>query len=358
MNKIIEIDGSFGEGGGQILRSSLTLSMITGRAFRIKNIRAGRAKPGLMRQHLTCVKAAAEISGARVRGAEIGSQDVVFDPVAIKGGVYDFSIGTAGSTMLVLQTVLPALLMADSKSSVTLRGGTHNMNAPPYDFIEKAFLSALRQMGARVEVRLKTYGFHPAGGGEVCVEIEPLERFEKIVLTERKSESRVHAEVLISNLPDTIAKRELYKIGQIMGLGEDQLSIRHVKESISPGNVVFITVDCGGIPEILVNFGRFGVAAEKVAEQVCAKAGAFISSSAVVGEYLADQLILPMALAGAGRFKTMPLSLHSKTNINIIQKFLSCDIDVERLNDTSCFISFTGGRSLILMSKHYSRFTY
>ena len=171
MNKSIEIDGSFGEGGGQILRSSLTLSMITGRAFRIKNIRAGRAKPGLMRQHLTCVRAAAEMSGARVKGAEIGSQSLVFEPGAIKGGVYDFSIGTAGSTMLVLQTVLPALLMADAKSSVTLRGGTHNMNAPPYDFIEKAFFPVLRQMGAQVEASLKTYGFHPAGGGEVCVEI-------------------------------------------------------------------------------------------------------------------------------------------------------------------------------------------
>ncbi len=340
MNKSIEIDGSFGEGGGQILRSSLTLSMITGRAFRIKNIRADRAKPGLMRQHLTCVSAAAEMSGARVKGAEIGSQNLVFEPGAIKGGVYDFSIGTAGSTMLVLQTVLPALLMADAKSSVTLRGGTHNMNAPPYDFIEKAFFPVLRQMGAQVEASLKTYGFHPAGGGEVCVEVEPLERFQQVVLTERKSEPRVHAEALISNLPDTIAKRELSKLGQIMGLGEDQLSIRHVKDSISPGNVVFITVDCGGIPEILVNFGRFGVAAEKVAEQVCARAQVFISSGAVVGEYLADQLILPMALAGAGRFLTMRPSLHTATNIDVVQKFLSCDIQVEEKDDSLFLVSF------------------
>ena len=170
---MLEIDGSQGEGGGQILRTSLSLSLVTGRPFRIAGIRARRNKPGLLRQHLTAVKAAVDISGARVAGAELGSQTLTFEPAAIRGDDLQISIGSAGSVTLVLQTILPALLRAATPSRVTLEGGTHNPMAPPYDFVANAFVPALRQMGVSITVGLERFGFYPAGGGLMRVEVEP-----------------------------------------------------------------------------------------------------------------------------------------------------------------------------------------
>lgn len=342
MDNRIYIDGSFGEGGGQILRSSLSLSMITGIPFEMKNIRAGRQKPGLMRQHLTCVKAAAEICDAQIIGVEVGSKDLFFNPGVIKGGDYTFAIGTAGSTMLVAQTVLPALFMADEKSTVTLRGGTHNMNAPPYDFIEQGFVPVLKKMGVRIDCAIEKYGFHPTGGGEVVFNFAPLVQLKEVTLMERKGKTYRSAEALVANLPADIAKRELAKIGDMMDWDEKRLSVRQVKGVTSSGNVVFIKIGHGDVTEIITSFGKVGLKSEKVAEQACKKAQAFLASDAVVGEYLADQILLPMALAGAGKFKTVRPSLHTKTNIEVIQKFLPCDIDIEEVNDNLCVISFDG----------------
>jgi len=342
MSNRLYIDGSFGEGGGQILRSSLSLSMITGIRFKMKNIRAGRQKPGLMRQHLTCVKAAAEVCGAEIAGAEIGSQDLSFNPSTIKGGDYNFAIGTAGSTMLVLQTILPALLMADKKSSVVLHGGTHNINAPTYDFIEQSFVPILKKMGAKINCVIEKYGFYPTGGGEVVFEIEPLTQLKEIMLMERKGKSHHSAEALVANLPADIATRELTKISEMMDWDPEHLNIRQIKGSTSSGNVVIIKIDHDEVTEMITSFGKFGLKAEKVAEQTCKRAQAFLASDAVIGEHLADQILLPMALAGAGKFKTSKPSLHTKTNIEVIQKFLPCDIDMEEVNDNLCVISFGG----------------
>ena len=170
---MITIDGSKGEGGGQVLRSSLSLSMVTGQPFRIKNIRAGRAKPGLLRQHLTCVRASEAVCNATVEGAELGSKEIVFRPGAVQPGLHTFAVGTAGSAMLVLQTVLPPLMLATETSTVTVEGGTHNDHAPPFDFLEHAFVPLLRRMGARVDLILDGYGFYPAGGGRVVATISP-----------------------------------------------------------------------------------------------------------------------------------------------------------------------------------------
>lgn len=342
MSNKLYIDGSFGEGGGQILRSSLSLSMITGLAFEMKNIRAGRQKPGLMRQHLTCVKAAAEICNAHVIGAEVSSQNLLFSPGEIKGGDYHFAIGTAGSTMLVLQTILPALLMAKEKSSVILCGGTHNMNAPTYDFIEQSFVPVLKKMGATVNCTLKKYGFYPTGGGEIVVEITPLAQLKEITLTEREGQSHYSAEALVAKLPADIAVRELSKIGEMMGWDEKHLNVREVKRAASSGNIVSVKIDHGGVTEMITSFGKRGLKSENVAEIACKKALEFLSGNAVVGEYLADQILLPMALAGGGKFKTIKPSPHTKTNIEVIQKFLPCDIDIEEVDNDLCVISFDG----------------
>ncbi|MFN7134491.1 MAG: RNA 3'-terminal phosphate cyclase, partial [Myxococcales bacterium] len=170
---MLTIDGSMGEGGGQIIRTSLACALITGKSFRITKIRARRAKPGLMRQHLTAVRAAAEIGDAEVTGAEVGSSELTFRPGKLRAGDYHFAIGTAGSTTLVLQTVLPALLMASGPSSVVLEGGTHNPMAPTYDFLERCFLPLVERLGPRVSTRLERPGFYPAGGGRWSVQLAP-----------------------------------------------------------------------------------------------------------------------------------------------------------------------------------------
>src|SRR5262245_60443308 len=167
------IDGSQGEGGGQILRTALALSLVTGAPFRVEKIRAGRQKPGLLRQHLTAVTAAVEIGGAAVEGATLGSRELSFRPGSVRPGAYRFAVGTAGSAALVLQTVLPALLTATGPSTVVVEGGTHNPHAPPFDFLALAFLPLLARMGARAQATLDRPGFYPAGGGQLTVEITP-----------------------------------------------------------------------------------------------------------------------------------------------------------------------------------------
>ena len=166
---MIEIDGSQGEGGGQILRTALALALVTGKPFRITNIRAGRKKPGLLRQHLTAIQAAMAVGGAAAEGATIGSRDLVFHPGAITPGTYRFAVGTAGSTTLVLQTILPALLCAGGESMLTLEGGTHNPFAPPFDFLQTTFLPQVNRLGPKVEAVLERPGFYPAGGGRFRV---------------------------------------------------------------------------------------------------------------------------------------------------------------------------------------------
>src|SRR5215510_1529252 len=182
---MIEIDGASGEGGGQILRSSLSLAICTGQPFRIANIRANREKPGLMRQHLTAVKAAAEVCAGEVDGAELGSRALTFRPGKLAAGDYSFAIGTAGSCTLVLQTVLPPLLLATETSSIRITGGTHNKGSPPVDFLARAFLPLINRMGPKVNLELVRHGFYPRGGGEIRVDIVPSTKLEPITLLER-----------------------------------------------------------------------------------------------------------------------------------------------------------------------------
>lgn len=202
---MIRIDGSSGEGGGQILRSSLSLSLATGKPFCIEKIRARREKSGLLRQHLTAVLAAAEIGGAEVEGANLGSQAIRFIPGTVKPGNHRFVIGTAGSGTLVLQTILPALVTASGPSCITIEGGTHNLQAPPFDFLEKCFLPIINQLGAKVVVKLERYGFYPAGGGCFSVTIQPCARLSPIRLVDRGEITQRKSVAVVANLPRTIA---------------------------------------------------------------------------------------------------------------------------------------------------------
>lgn len=326
----IPIDGSKGEGGGQILRTSLSLSMASGRPFRIENIRSGRPKPGLMRQHLTAVEAAQQVCGAQVDGVEIGSTALGFCPGEIQGSEYHFSVGTAGSATLVAQTVLPALLLAKEPSRLTLEGGTHNPYSPPFDFFEKSYLPLLTRMGVGISATLDRLGFYPAGGGKFSLEIEPpQDGLAQIELMERGALKRLHAEAVVSNLPISIAQRELEVVGRKLSLGEQAMEAREETRSFGPGNFLMVVAEFENVTEVFSGFGQRGVAAELIGERTAKRAKRFLESDAAIGPHLADQLVLPMALAGGGRFTTLRPSRHLLTNVYVIQRFLPIEINVE-----------------------------
>jgi len=330
---MITIDGSFGEGGGQILRTSLALSLITGKAFRIEKIRAGRRNPGLLRQHLTSVNAAAQIGGAEISDASIGSTHLTFVPGKTASGEYHFAIGTAGSTTLVLQTILPALIIAQGQSRLTLEGGTHNPFAPPFDFLEKAFLPLLKRMGAKVEAKLINYGFFPAGGGKLEVTIHGNSKLAHLDLPERGDIKRRLAKAVLCHLPPSIAERELNIVQKKLSWPKKWHQVETPTNSVAPGNFVSLEIECEQVTEVFTGFGERTVAAEAVADQAALAARRYLASDAAVGEYLADQLLLPMALAGGGSFTTLPPSRHTTTNIEVIKKFLDIPIACEQTNN-------------------------
>ena len=331
---MIQLDGSAGEGGGQILRTALGLSLVTGRPFVIDRIRAGREKPGLQRQHLAAVRAAADIGKADVSGAEIGSSVLRFRPGAVTPGSYTFSVGTAGSATLVLQTVLPALIGASGRTTMTLEGGTHNAWAPPYDFLEKAFLPLLARMGARVKTALEIRGFYPAGGGRVTVDVDPAPRLEPLHLRERGKVLAVRATAVVSRLTPEIARRELRVLERALGILPNRSKVEEDRRSPGPGNSVHVEVESEHATELFTGFGKKGVSAESVAEGVAAEVRAYLDSEAPVGEYLADQLLIPLALAGAGSFVATPLSSHSTTNMDVIREFLPRKFRIDRSKET------------------------
>ena len=325
---MITIDGSFGEGGGQILRTSLALSLVTGKPFRIERIRAGRKNPGLLRQHLTAVNAAAGIGRAEISGASMGSRDLTFTPGEVTPGHYHFAVGTAGSATLVLQTVLPALLTSNGPTMLLLEGGTHNPFAPPFNFLVKSYLPLLNRMGARIEARLERPGFYPAGGGKFSVTIEPGSRLERLDLTSRGEVRGRKATAIVASLPRTIAERELAIVGKKMSWPAESLAIEAVDNSRGPGNLLTIEIECEHVTEVFTGFGERGVHAEAVAEKAVQQVRRYLASEAAAGEYLADQLILPMAIGRGGVFTTGPPSRHTTTNIAVVQKFLDIEVAV------------------------------
>jgi RNA 3'-terminal phosphate cyclase (ATP) len=325
---VIVLDGSAGEGGGQILRSSLALSAITGQPFELIKIRARRARPGLMRQHLTSVRAAAKICGAEVEGDEIGSLRLSFRPGPVVPGTYDFAVGTAGSAMLVFQTVLPALLRAAGPSEVILEGGTHNPSAPPFDFLERSFLPLIARMGARFEAKLERPGFYPAGGGKAWVKIAPPDRLTGIELLDRGQTLRRRLVARVSRLPESVAERELRLAQAILGWDARETQREVIDPLFGPGNVLFSEIVCENVTEIVSGFGERGVRAEAIAERVANETKRYLESGAPIGEHLADQLLLPLALAGSGRYRTTPLTLHAKTQIETIQRFLDAKVEI------------------------------
>ncbi len=324
-NDTIHIDGSEGEGGGQIVRSSLTLSIATGTPVRISNVRAGRKKPGLMRQHLTAVRAAATVGEAEVTGDAVGSTELTFRPTAVVPGEHRFAVGTAGSATLVLQTVLPVLLTADGPSRLVLEGGTHNPFAPPFEFLERACLPLVNRMGPRVTATLEACGFYPAGGGRFVVEVTPTLKLSGLELLDRGDPVNHHAVAVVANLDPRIAEKELAVVAERLGWEPERLRVS-ARKGPGPGNVLLLTIEHTNVTEVFAGFGEVRRSAKAVGNLAVDQARAYLAGTAPVGPFLAHQLLLPAALAAAGgapsAYRIARATRHLRTHVDLVRKFL------------------------------------
>ena len=331
-SKTIQIDGSIGEGGGQILRTALSLSMLTGIPFELVNIRAGRKKPGLMRQHLVCVQASQRISNATVEGAELHSQRLYFQPQQVQAGHYDFQIGSAGSTILVLQTLLPALMMQDQASQISIHGGTHNPMAPTADFIQHCFLPTIEKMGIHIDFECERAGFFPIGAGQINATIHPWTKQTKYTALDKGKLLDVTGFAAALNIPDNIADRELEVLHNKLDLNTRK---RINLKGISQGNTAFVLLNYEHHQQIFSTLGEMKKSAEKVAHDLAKEVKAYLALDAIADEYLADQLLLPMALGKGGVFTAQIISEHTRTQADMIQKFINCQINFETINNIS-----------------------
>lgn len=329
---MIIIDGSEGEGGGQIVRNACALSLVTGEPFQITNIRGRREKPGLMRQHVTAIEAACVIGNAECQGLSVGSTELTFRPGSVAPGDYQFAVGTAGSTGLVLQTILMPLVLANAPSRLVLEGGTHNMMAPPFEFIERCFLPIINRMGPTVSARLIRHGFYPRGGGRIEVNIAPAP-LKAIDCVDRGVLQGVSATALFAGLPFDIAEREIKTAQSFLDWPEEAFTVRQLPHGDGPGNALLLQADYEQVTEIVTGFGQLGVSAQSLAKTAAHRMAGYQASSAFAGPYLQDQLVLPFALAREGVFTTVKPGQHFLTACEGIEKFLGVKTLVGRRDD-------------------------
>jgi RNA 3'-terminal phosphate cyclase (ATP) len=329
----VEIDGSMGEGGGQVLRSSLTLAALTGRPVRLFNIRSRRPRPGLQPQHLMSVKAAAAICAAEVEGAALHSQGLEFSPGAVRSGEYRFDIGTAGATSLVIQTVfLPLALAGAGPSEVTVIGGTHVPHSPSFHYLALNWLPTVGRLGCDAELDMLLAGFYPQGGGEVRAAIRPVERVAPLELPERGALKRITGISAVANLDTGIAERQRKK-------AFDRLKSKHSKVDIevvelparTRGTMLLLLAEFRHSTACYFSLGALGKRAEQVADEACLWMERFLAGTGAIDEYLADQLLLPLAFAdGPSRFRTAQVTEHLRTNAAVIEAFGAATITIEK----------------------------
>lgn len=343
---MLQIDGSQGEGGGQVLRTSLSMAALTQRPFHLFNIRARRSKPGLRPQHLTAVRAVAALCAAQVKGAALNSQTLAFYPqTAPQGGEYLFDVsdatqgGSAGAMTLILQAVLWPLLFADAPSRVVLRGGTHVPFSPPFHYFTKVALPAFARLGARVELSLQEWGWYPAGGGQMTAVIHPAAQLQATDFTHTPTR-QVGGLAAVTNLPAHIPQRMARRAHNLLAESGLQPRIQPVRETgRGPGAGMMLWVPGGGATSL----GRKGLPADKVAETAVAHIRAFMDNKVAVDRYLADQLLIPLALAnGRSSFTTEAITQHTLTNADLLRRWLDTDIQIEGLEDQPGRLTITG----------------
>ncbi len=329
MSDFIEIDGSFGEGGGQILRTSLSLSCITGRPLRIYNIRKGRRRPGLMPQHLTVVRALSLISGGEAIGDEKGSLELRFIPGQVRAGHYRFDIGTAGSTTLVLQALIPPLILQQGVSRITLTGGTHVPHSPCFHYIKEVFLSFLGMLGIHVEAGIEMFGFYPKGGGRIWAEVRPAKEIRGIFVRERGKLLSIKGCSGVSNLPLSIAERQRQSALEILRPCSPEIDIDTVP-SVGKGTFIFLKLITENTVAGFSSLGERGKRAEDVGREVADAALSHIHSRAALDPYIADQLVLYLALSKKeSSFSTSRITKHLITNLHVIKAFTGLSYRIE-----------------------------
>ncbi|WP_332819765.1 RNA 3'-terminal phosphate cyclase [Sphingopyxis sp.] len=340
---MIIIDGSEGEGGGQVLRYACALSLMTGEAFTIGNIRGGREKPGLMRQHVTAIEAACVIGGAECTGLAVGSNSISFRPGRVTPGDYHFAVGTAGSTALVLQTVLVPLMLADAPSRLVIEGGTHAMAAPPFEFIERTLLPVINRMGPTISARLVRHGFFPRGGGWIEVDIVPA-ALRPVECAERGALRRVGATAILAGIPFDVGDRELKTAAKTLpDWPPESFVTRQLPADQGPGNALLLEAVFDNVTEIMSAFGKIGVPAERLAKTAARRMAGYLACEAFAGPYLQDQLILPFAIAGGGHFSTVKLSQHTLTAAALVERFLGTGVRFAEHEDGAILVEV--GRS-------------
>ncbi|HEY4239324.1 MAG TPA: RNA 3'-terminal phosphate cyclase [Kofleriaceae bacterium] len=330
---LVEIDGTRGEGGGQLLRGALALAAATGRGFHITQIRRTRSRPGLMRQHLTAVTAAAAICDANVVGAELGSTDLTFEPGAVRAGEHAFAIGTAGSCILVLQAIVPALARLGAPSRIRVSGGTHNPLAPPFEFLRDALAPQLAAIGWNVEYQLARHGFFPAGGGEVVASIAPATEAKPLVLVERGERLSHGARIVHAHLATQIALRELATLTTKLNWERDPRALDVIEDSLSPGNVVLATARYANVTEVASAIGEREKTAEHVATRCAEAMRRYLRATAPVGEHLLDQLLVPLALGAGGRLRAIRWTPHAEAQRELLLAWFGRDLSIARGDD-------------------------
>jgi RNA 3'-terminal phosphate cyclase (ATP) len=327
---MIDIDGAIGEGGGQILRSSLALSLLTGKPFRLRNIRAGRSKPGLQPQHLMSVRAAAAVGSATIRGDSLGSRELEFAPGEVRSGDYHFRIGTAGATGLVLHTVyLPLALRGTGVSRVNLEGGTHVTTSPCFHFLEQTWRGYLALMGIRLKLKMARPGFYPRGGGFVEATIQPCQAVQPVSLVKSTPPGTVTGISAAAGLPDHVSKRQARRARFLLEKAGLASEISEEAWEGGPGSVLVLSVG-DEIPSVFVGLGARGKPAESVADDAAKELCDYVRSGEPVDSHSADQIILPLVFAdGPSEYRTAPLTRHLTTNIDTIGKFIDRPITCE-----------------------------
>jgi RNA 3'-terminal phosphate cyclase (ATP) len=345
---MIEIDGSYGEGGGQIVRTALSLSCLFRKPFRICNIRKNRRKPGLMPQHLTCVKAAQLITGAEVKGDFRESTELFFYPGEVQPGSFSFDIGTAGSTSLVLQTLIPALVFSGQKTTITLTGGTHVPFSPSFHYLSAVFLHFLKQIGIRVRLSIDSYGFYPRGGGRIRADIFPAVRVTPLLITRRGRLLGFSGYSGVGNLPFSIAERQrnafLNKLLAVMEELKEPLNI-DLLEVTTPGKGTFI--DIAAIFEHSIagftSLGDRGKKAESVGEEAAIEFIKYYRTGAAVDSHIADQIVLYLSLSsGESSFSTSAITNHLITNLWAIGLFHDIHYSLEGKTGEKGMINLKG----------------
>jgi len=328
-----------GEGGGQILRTSLTLSCVLGEPFRMINIRAGREKPGLRPQHLTGLRAAAEICDATVGGGGVGSTEITFEPHKARAGSYCYEVGTAGSVSLVLHTILLPLALSGEENRVKIEGGTHVSASPPFEHLDSCWIPAMKGMNLQAVLDMQRAGYYPKGGGKIDVKIAPSAGIGPVEWSERGGLRRLTVRAAVSNLPDGIAERIISRSRR--HAREAGISKEKVREeifrppAIAEGAYFFLLAEfepVGAIPAPpagFVSLGRKGKRAETLADEAWADLAAFLKTNAAIEPHLADQALLPLSLAGgASRYSTSSVTEHLLTNAQAIKNFGAAHIEI------------------------------